>query len=66
MKISEKTNEFINLRLSVTTVYDPYGNTGCGVFKPGIQNWKSFYVRINIPHGNYGLLTFGLMTKKQK
>ena len=23
MKISEKTNEFINLRLSVTTVYDP-------------------------------------------
>ena len=42
MKISEKTNEFINLRLSVTTVYDPYGNTGCGVFKPGIQNWKYF------------------------
>ena len=23
MKISEKTNEFINLRLCVTTVYDP-------------------------------------------
>ena len=66
MKISEKTNEFINLRLSVTTVYGPYGNTGCGVFKPRMQNWKYFCVRINIPHGNYGLLTFGLMASCQK
>ena len=30
-----------------------YGNTGCGVFKRGIQNWKDFCIRINIPKGNY-------------
>ena len=30
-----------------------YGNTGCGVFKGGIQNQKSFWLKINIPKGNY-------------
>ena len=25
-----------------------YGNTGCGVFKQGIQNYKDFCLRINI------------------
>ena len=24
-----------------------YGNTGCGVFKGGIQNWKVFWLKIN-------------------
>ena len=24
-----------------------YGNTGCGVFKKGIQNWKGFFLKIN-------------------
>ena len=30
-----------------------YGNTGCRVFKRGIQNWKDFCLKINIPKGNY-------------
>ena len=30
-----------------------YGNTGCGVFKRGIQNWKDFCLRINKLKGNY-------------
>ena len=33
--------------------YAPYGNTGCGVFKRGIQNQKDFCLRINIPKGNF-------------
>ena len=31
----------------------PYGNTGCGVFKRGVQNQKDFCLRINILKGNY-------------
>ena len=30
-----------------------YGSTGCRVFKQGIQNWKDFCLKINIPKGNY-------------
>ena len=30
-----------------------YGNTGCGVFKQGVQNQKDFCIRINIRKGNY-------------
>ena len=30
-----------------------YGNTGCGVFKRGVQNQKDFCLRINILKGNY-------------
>ena len=26
---------------------DGYGNTGCGVFKGGIQNYKCFWLKIN-------------------
>ena len=29
------------------TWYVYYGNTGCGVFKEGIQNWKDFWLKIN-------------------
>ena len=29
-----------------------YGNTFCGVFKRGIQNWKYFCLKINIPEGS--------------
>ena len=43
-----------------------YGNAGCRVFKRGIQNWKYFYLRINIPKGNYWILSFGLMASCQK
>ena len=30
-----------------------YGNTGCRVFKRGVQNWKKNCLKINIPKGNY-------------
>ena len=30
-----------------------YGNTVCRVFKRGLQNWKDFCLKINIPKGNY-------------
>ena len=30
-----------------------YGNTGCRVFEWGVQNWKYFCLKINIPKGNY-------------
>ena len=29
------------------TLYQHYGNTSCGVFKGGIQNYKSFWLKIN-------------------
>ena len=30
-----------------------YGNKGCQVFEWGVQNWKDFCLKINIPKGNY-------------
>ena len=39
-------------------IHDCYGNTVCGVFKRGVQNWKDFCIRINIPKGNYWILSF--------
>ena len=30
--------------------YEQYGNTGCGVFKKGIQNQKDFWLKINCSH----------------
>ena len=42
-----------------------YGNMGCGVFKRGLQNQKDFCIRINIPKGNYQILSFGLMVSCQ-
>ena len=38
-----------------------YGNTGCGVFKWGVQNQKGFCLRINIRKGNYSILRIGLV-----
>jgi hypothetical protein len=26
-----------------------YGSTGCRVFKWGVQNWKDFWLKINVP-----------------
>ena len=43
-----------------------YGNTGCQVFKQGVQNWKYFCLKINIPKGNDWILRFGLMASWQK
>ena len=34
-------------------VHHYYGNTGCGFFKRGLQNYKDLSIRINIPKGNY-------------
>ena len=34
-------------------VDEKYGNTGCGVYKRGVQNLKDFFLGINIPKGNY-------------
>ena len=41
------------------------GNTGCGLFKWGIQNLKSFKL-INILKGNYWFLRIGLVGRCQK
>ena len=30
-----------------------YGNTGCPVFKRGVQTWKDYCLKINILRGNY-------------
>jgi hypothetical protein len=38
-----------------------YGITGYGVSSPGIQNYKDFCIKINIPKGNYWILRIGLM-----
>ena len=38
-----------------------YGNTGCGVFKQGVQNQKDFSLRINILKGNFSILRIGLV-----
>ena len=43
-----------------------YGNTGCGVFKQGIQNWKDFCLKINITKGNDWILRIGVMASCQK
>ena len=35
------------------SAHEDYGNTGCQVFKQGVQNWKDFCLKINIPKGNF-------------
>ena len=52
--------------ISLSKVSADYGNTGCGVFKRGVQNEKDFCLRINILKGNYWILSFGLMASCQK
>ena len=43
-----------------------YGSMGCRVFKRGVQNWKDFCLKINIPKGNYRILRNGVMGRCQK
>ena len=50
--------------LGIPTEY--YGNTGCGVFKQGVQNWTDFCLRINIPKGNYSIWRNGVMGRRLK
>ena len=47
-------------------LYGPYGSTGCGVFKRGVQNKKDFCLRINKLKGNDWILKIGLMGRCQK
>ena len=42
-----------------------YVNTGCWVFKQGVQNCKDFCLKINIPKGNYWILRIGVMERCQ-
>ena len=42
-----------SLLFKSVNIYVHYGNTGCRVFKWGVQNQKDFCKRINIPKGNY-------------
>ena len=35
-------------------------------FKWGVQNWKDFCLKINIPKGNYWILSIGVMARSQK
>ena len=50
-KLKLKTPSGVNLAKKeipvVNIKYINYGNTGCGVFKGGIQNLKDFWLKIN-------------------
>ena len=57
-KYFEEINKRVKINLYVdeilsTSIFVHYGNTGCGLFKPGVQNKKDFCLRINILKGNY-------------
>ena len=43
-----------------------YGNTGCRVFKQGVQNWKDFCLKVNIHKGHDWILRFGAMGRCPK
>ena len=55
-----------NFKINQDIVFTTYGNTGCRVFKGGIQNWKYFWLKINIPNGNYLILGICVMGRYQK
>ena len=48
-KFSELTCDLCQEKLPTPEQYRRYGNIGCGIFKEGIQNWKDFCLKINIP-----------------
>ena len=51
--INEETPK--NVLENLKPVSPQYGNTCYGVFQGGVQNWKYFWLKINIPnsHGSY-------------
>ena len=51
---------------NVDNVFARYGNTGYRVFKWGLQNWKDFCFKINIPKKYFWILRTGLMGRCQK
>ena len=46
-----KENE--NVSWTAKKLCHHYGSMGCRVFKRGVQNWKDFCIKINIPKENY-------------
>ena len=40
---------WMELSSVMLTSVTAYGNKGCRVFKQGVQNWKDFCLKINIP-----------------
>ena len=44
----------------------PLWQYGLWSFQVGVQNLKDFYIRIDIPKGNYWILSFGLVASCQK
>ena len=56
----------LNWKLNSISFSCHYGNTGCQVFKQGVQKWKDFCLKINIPKGSYWILRIGVMGKCQK
>ena len=57
---------FTTISTKIQTVIFSYGNTGCWVFKRGVQNWKDFCQKINISKGNYWTLRIGVVGWCQK
>ena len=58
---------FHSSHLMITWAYSAlYGNTGCWVFKRGIQNYKDFCLKINMPKWNSWVLRIGIMASCQK
>ena len=54
-----------NMILKSISMDEDYGNTGCRVFEQGVQNWKDFCLKINIPKENYWILRIGVMGRCQ-
>ena len=55
-----------NMILKSISMDEDYGNTGCRVFEQGVQNWKDFCLKINIPKENYWILRIGVIRRCQK
>ena len=43
-----------------------YGSTSCRVFKQGVQNWRDFCLKINLPKRDYWILRIGVMGRCHK
>ena len=58
-----------NIKYRMLCSYSPvikYGNTGCWVFKGGVQNKKDFCLKIHWPKGNYWNSKIVIVGKYQK
>ena len=64
--IDRKKSDAFYPILTTNSPHEDYGNTGCRVFKWGVQNWKDFCLKINIPKENYWILIMGRYQKVPK